>query len=717
MSLRIGIDVGGTFTDFLVTREGDEPRIFKVLSTPSDPSIGLLAGMKEIADSMGLSLKELGASVETIVHGTTVTTNAVLTHTGAKTGLLTTEGVRDALEMRRGIREEQYNNRYTNVPPLVPRYLRQPVQGRLDYSGKAVRPLNLDDVRRALDLFRAEKTEAVAICFMNSFANPEHEEQAAELVRRELPGAYLTSSSELLPSIRFYDRVSTTVLNSYVGPKLSHYLVNLKLRLKEIGFAGVLLIMQSNGGVMSPEVANRNAALTLLSGPAAGPRAGLGYAQIHGRNSCITVDMGGTSFDAALVRDGTPIVVTEGEINRYRIALPMLGIVTIGAGGGSIGWIDQGGLLRMGPQSAGADPGPACYGKGGTFPACTDADLTLGYLDPEFFAGGKMKLDKEAAERAITEKIAQPLGLPTLEAAAGMYRVINTNMAQGVREITIKRGYDPREFLMVVAGGAGPLHACMICQELEIPMFIVPRESSIFCAAGMLMSNLQHDFVRSAVSILDRIDSKALRTLVEEMITEGTELLTQESIAEDNRRFQLAFDCRYVKQYHEVSVPVSVDAINAMALAEIRSAFHAEHNRLYGYSLESEGTPIELINVRLRALGITEKPAYRAEDYAGEDPQSALKGERRIYVPDLGELRTAPVYDGHLTRCGNRIAGPAVIEQVNTTLLVSSAFDCVSDRYGSFAVYLKGRDDLASEALRETQEEVNTLEASGETAQ
>ena len=717
MTLRIGIDVGGTFTDFLVTREGNEPRIFKVLSTPSDPSIGLLAGLKEIADSMKLSLEELGASIETIVHGTTVTTNAVLTQTGARTGLLTTEGVRDALEMRRGIREEQYNNRYTNVPPLIPRYLRRPVQGRLNYAGEVVRPLDLEDVRQALDVFKEEGAEAVAICFMNSFANPEHEEQAARLVAQEMPEAYLTRSSELLPSIRFYDRVSTTVLNSYVGPKLAFYLEKLRLRLKEIGYTGVLLIMQSNGGVMSPEVADRKAALTLLSGPAAGPRAGLGYAQIHGRNSCITVDMGGTSFDAALVRDGAPIVVTEGEINRYRIALPMLGIVTIGAGGGSIGWIDQGGLLRMGPQSAGADPGPASYGKGGTLPTCTDADLTLGYLDPEFFAGGKMRLDRKAAEQAIAEQIAQPLGLTTLEAAMGMYRVINTNMAQGVREITIKRGYDPREFPMVVAGGAGPLHACLICQELEIPMFIVPRESSIFCAAGMLMSDLQHDFVRSAVSVLDRIDPKELQALIDEMLAEGTGLLTQESIPQERWQFQLAFDCRYVKQYHEVSVPVSLEAVQAMALEDIGSSFHTEHNRLYGYSLEKEGTPIELINMRLRALGITEKPAYRAEEYAGEDPQSALKGERRIYLPEQSELRSVPVYDGHRTSHGNRIAGPAIIEQVNTTLLLSSAFDCISDRYGSFAVYLKGREDLAGEALRETRAEQRAPKARRETAQ
>ena len=701
MRLRIGIDVGGTFTDFLVIQSNAEPRIYKVLSTPSDPSIGLINGLKEIAADAGIRLEDLAREVETIVHGTTVTTNAVLTRTGAKTGLLTTAGVRDALEMRRGIREEQYNNRYTNVPPLVPRHLRMPVRGRLNYRGDVLEPLSLEDVRQAIRLLKDERIEAVAVCFMNSFANPEHEAGAAEVVRAELPGAYLTVSSSFLPSIRFYDRVSSTVLNSYVGPRLSSYLDRLAARLREIKFGGVLLLMQSNGGVMSPAVAQESPALTLLSGPAAGPGAGLKYARLHGRDDCITVDMGGTSFDAALVRGGQALVVTDGEIDRLRIALPMLDIVTIGAGGGSIGWIDEGGLLRMGPQSAGAEPGPACYGRGGTLPACTDADLILGYLDADFFAGGKIKLDRQAASAAIAQHVAGPLGVSLDEAAAGMYQVINTNMAQGVRQISIKRGFDPREFPVVAAGGAGPLHACMICQELEIPMFVVPRESSIFCAAGMLMSDLQHDFVRSFVSVFDAVDWKALNAVIKEMITEGGRLLAEESIPEARRRFSVNLDCRYVKQYHEVSVPATVETIRAAEARTIAAAFHAEHQRMYGYSLEEEGASIELINVRLRAVGVTEKPSFAEEDRAGADPGAALKGERAVLIPEERVFRKVPVYDGHKTRCGNHIGGPALIEQVNTTLFLSSTFDCLCDSYGSFAAYRKGEESRLSAPLQE----------------
>jgi N-methylhydantoinase A len=427
--MKVGVDVGGTFTDLLLTDEDGAVQVGKVLSTPDDPSIGLLTGLEEIARERGQSLADLVGRISTIVHGTTVTTNVVLTGTGANTGLITTEGVRDALEMRRGIREEQYNNRYTNVPPLVPRYLRRPVRGRLDFAGGEVEPLGVADVERAVEFLREQGVEAVAVCFMNSFANPEHERQAAEIVRARLAEAYVTVSTEVLPSIRFYPRVSTTVLNSYVGPVLNRYLESLTQRLREVGFSGVLLIMQSNGGVVSPEMARAQAAVTLLSGPAAGPSAGMAFAEPHGYRDYITVDMGGTSFDAALVRDGQPLTVTEGQVNRYALALPMLDIVTIGAGGGSVGWLDEGGLLRVGPRSAGANPGPACYARGGTEPTVTDADLVLARLDPAFFAGGRMPLDEEAARGAIEERIAGPLGLSVAEAAAGIARVVDSNMA------------------------------------------------------------------------------------------------------------------------------------------------------------------------------------------------------------------------------------------------------------------------------------------------
>jgi len=719
MEYKIGIDVGGTFTDFLLTSKDGSSEIYKVLSTPDDPSIGLMEGLAEMAKARNISLKEFIKNVETIVHGTTVTTNAVLTRRGAKTGLLTTKGLRDALEMRRGIREEQYNNRYTNVEPLVPRHLRFPVEERLDYKGDIVTPLEQTDVLDAAKLFKKEGIEAIAICFMNSFANDTHESIAAKIIKEELgkgldessdrlgesgdefdnSSTYITVSSSFFPSIRFYDRISTTVLNSYVGPILKSYLKSLIKKLKDTGFKGVLLIMQSNGGVVSPQIAMDKAAVTLLSGPAAGPVAGIEYTSVQGYDDCLTIDMGGTSFDAALIKDKTPLVTTEGEINRLRIALPMLGIVTIGAGGGSIGWVDEGGLLRMGPQSAGSKPGPACYDLGGELPTCTDADLVLGYLDKDFFAGGKIPLNYERAERTIKEKIADPLGMNVVEAAAGMYRVINVNMASGVREVSVKRGHDPREFPLVVAGGAGPVHACMIALELEIPVMVIPKESSIFCAAGMLMSDLKHNFVRTYSTSLNKLDKRKFRSLFNEMRKEATELLRSENIPEGSIQHIYSLDMRYVKQYHEVNVEMTKDERERGNIESVVSKFHPEHNRLYGYSLEEVGTPIELINLRLTSTGKTTKPKFKKEEYDELDSSKALKKKRKVYLPLKGAFEEVPVYDGHKLRYGNRVEGPAVIEQVNTTTFVTPEYNILCDKYGSYTMYLKTKEKEIKEKI------------------
>jgi len=695
MTLKIGIDVGGTFTDFVVARDGAEPAIFKSLSTPSDPSIAVINGLTDIAAAMDppMSLEDFAATIDTIVHGTTVTTNATLTHTGAKCALLTTEGVRDALEMRRGIREEQYNNRYVNVRPLVPRARRAGIKGRIDREGTEVEALDLAAIESELAAWRGDGVQAVAVCFMNSFANPAHEQAAAAAVRRAMPGAYVSVSTEVLPSIRFYERVSTTALNAYVGPKLLHYLDQLVSRLSGIGFKGLLMIMQSNGGVISPQAARDKAALTLLSGPAGGPGAGLFYVGAHGQDRCITTDMGGTSFEAS-VAVGAPMVKNDGEIARHKIALPMLDIHTIGAGGGSIGWLDEGGLLRMGPQSAGADPGPACYGKGGTLPTTTDANVVLGYLDPAFFAGGRMSLDVKAARAAIEEHIARPMGMTVEQAAAGMYRVACNNMAQGVREVTIKRGFDPREFPLIPGGGAGPIHGCLICSELEVPLQIVPREASVLCAFGMLMCELRHDYVRTFVTRLEGLDWARLGELVAAMAAEGQQALADERVPPAKRRVELRLDCRYLKQYHEVSVAVPIDAVERNDDAAIARAFHGEHSRLYGYSLETEGSPVEIINVRVQAIGATDRPAYRSESPGSADASVACKRHRRIYVPERDAFADVPVYDGHRLHCGHRIAGPALIEQQTTAIFVSDSFDCTVDALGSFVLYAKGREDL-----------------------
>lgn len=442
---------------------------------------------------------------------------------------------------------------------------------------------------------------------------------------------------------------------------------------------------------MSPHIAQKVAASTLLSGPAGAPVAGIAYTSTQEYENFITVDMGGTSFDATLVENRKPFVTTEGKVNFNALALPMMAIHTIGAGGGSIGWIDEGGLLRMGPKSAGASPGPVCYMKGGTEPTCTDADLVLGYLNPDFFAGGKIKLDSKSAKDVINEKIAKPLRLSLVEAAYGMNQVINVNMASAIREITIKRGYDPREFLLVCAGGAGPIHAAMIALELEIPKILIPKESSIFCAAGMLFSDLKHDYVRTYHTIFSRdtTDITRLKNLVKEMEDEGHGVLKKEKIPRENHRIEYSFDMRYLGQYHEVNIKVDKRHIWEFDSKGVSDVFHSEHDRLYGYSLRKEGTPIELVNIRVTAVGITEKPELKEEHSQDPDATRHLKGSRQTYLPSEKDYREVNIYDGMKMGYGNHLVGPVIIEQVNTTIFVPPEYTVECDAYGSYILSLR----------------------------
>ncbi len=678
MGYRLGVDVGGTFTDFLLHREGGPPRLAKTPSTPADPSEGFLAGLAELAAAEGRPLGAFLADVELIVHGTTVTTNAVLTGDVARVGLLTTRGFRDALAMRRGVREAQYDNRYQAPPPLVPRWLRLGVTERVDVHGTVLTPLDEGDLAAALGRLQAAGVEAVAICFLHAWANPAHEAAAERRARQALPAAYVTRSSALMPQIRFTERVSTTVLNAAVGPVLQRYLDRLTARLAGAGFRGVLLVMQSNGGVASPAVARAAAATTLLSGPAAAPTAALAYVAPHGARDFITVDMGGTSFDVCLVRDGAAALTTEGRIARYPFGLPSLAIHTIGAGGGSLGWIDEGGLLRMGPRSAGAVPGPACYGRGGTQPTCTDADLVLGYLNPETFLGGRLRLDVGAA-RAAVATLAGRLGRPVEAAAAGMVAVIDANMAAGIRHVTVERGHDPRDVLLVVGGGAGPLHAAGIARELDLTRILVPRDSSIFCAAGLVRSDLRHDLVRSHVTPVDGADRARLAAVARQLAGEGRAALAGEGVAAARVKVGLACDVRYVGQYHEITVDWLADEAEAGDLRGVAKRFHEAHDRLYGYALPD--TPLELVNVRAVATGLTPKPPLPE---LPPGPAPAPRARRPIWIAEDGGFAESPVYAGETLGAGARLAGPAVVELPTTTLVVPPGWRLEVDRHGSF---------------------------------
>jgi N-methylhydantoinase A len=690
VSIRIGIDVGGTFTDFLVIYPDGKRRIHKTSSVPSDPPQAVLNGLRELAEIEQKSVEDFVADVGLIVHGTTVTTNALLTRRGPKTAMLVTEGFRDVLPMRHGTREEPYDNRLAQPEPLVPRHLRLPVRGRMDYQGEEITPLSLDDVRDAVELMKSADVESVAISFMHSHANDAHERAAAELVA-ELAGdgIYVTRSAELLGQARYYERSSAAVLNSYAGPIISRYLTTLTGLLDGIRFGGILLMMQSNGGVATPDELARRAALSLLSGPASGPTAGLLVTGEHGWDSCLTVDMGGTSFDAAVVKDGKPLVMTDGQIDRWSIALPSVDIHTIGAGGGSIASVHEGGLLSVGPQSAGADPGPACYGRGGVNATTTDADVVLGYLDPDSFLNGRMSLDKQASIEAIRRDVADPLGISVIEAAAGIYEMVNVNMATGVRDITVRRGLDPRDFPIVVAGGAGPVHAAAIAGELEIPVLITPRDSSIFCAAGMLVCDFKHDYVQSAHDRLDSLDVTALVETWRDMAEQGKRTLIGEGVPEDAITFQPSMDLRYKGQWYELHIGVDPDTLEKPDLAAIASTFHAEHDLLFGYhNLEM---PIDVLNIRLSAIGRTtdERINLSSEIHVDKPERPA---QREIWSPQQKAMVTVDVHQGDSLGPGAHLSGPAIIELGTTTIVVLDQYDCVVDQSGSFVMYLRDRE-------------------------
>ena len=691
MGYRIGIDVGGTFTDFLLVDDQGKQKIFKTPSTPEDPSIAALNGLKEIAATESSTLKDLLSNVDMIVHGTTITTNAVITRRYARTGYLTTKGFRDYLNERRGMKRTTYEPFEAPPEPIVPRYLIQVAEERCDCEGNEITPLKEEDVRAAAEVFKKEKVEAVAVCFFFSFLNPSNERRAKEILKQDLPGVYISISSDVLPQVRVYERGSTTVFNACVGPILRRYVDSLMKRLGQNGFDGIFLLMQSNGGIMSPEVAMEFAVNTLLSGPAGGPPAAIFFGGTHNIKDMITIDMGGTSFDICLIRDMQPEITVENEVAEYRMGMPSLAIHTIGAGGGSIAWVDQGGILRVGPQSAGAIPGPACYGAGGQEPTVTDTDLVLGYLNPDYFLGGKMRIYPDKAEKVIKEKIAQPLNMDIMKAADGIYTIVNTNMVQGVRMASVARGYDPRQAMLVTAGGAGPVHACDIAMELEMPLILVPKSSSVFCATGMLISNLRHDFSRVAYMLMkeDYINLDLINSLYREMKEIGFNTLKREGIAPDNMKFSYACDLRYEAQFNETEVPVPVNngSFTMNELPLLIEAFDQKHDVLYGYSLP--GSTLELLSLRLVAEGVTQELLLSETPYMGEDASSAVKAERKIY--HNGQFLTVPVYDGNRLGNGHKISGPAIVEEPNTTLFLTDYYELICDKYSNYLMYPRGK--------------------------
>ncbi len=663
---RIGIDVGGTFTDFVGVDEAGICTFAKSASTPEDPSIGVMTGLGTLAQARGLDRAALLRQTDRIVHGTTVATNALLERKGARVGLITTRGHRDVIEMREGLKpEERYNLRMTPPEPLVPRHLRLGVEERMRADGRAITPLDRADLDRAIATLKAAKVEAVAICFLHAWKNPAHEIAARDHVREALPGVYVTASTDVFPQIKEYERVSTTIVNAYVGPVVDRYMQRLVVRLKEAQYAGPLLIMLSHGGVAPVEEAVRLAAATVLSGPAGGVAGARYAAELLATPNLIPFDMGGTSTDISLIRRSTPGVTIERGIAGERIALPSLDIVTLGAGGGSIARVDAGGLLHVGPESAGAQPGPVCYGRGGTQATVTDANLVLGYLEPAGLLGGRMKLDRSAAGRALAA-LGQKLGLDATAAAAGVWRVINGRMAEGIRLVSVRRGVDPTGFALLAFGGAAGLHVTAVAKQLSMRRVVVPRVASVLSAWGMLASDIRYEVARTHIGDSATLDDAKLRQLFDGMESEGRARLSE--TFSGPVRISRSADMRYGEQIFEINVPLDGLDWAAVGLAgRIAERFHARHEELYTYS--QRGNEVVLVNARTAVIGAL--PALPEEPLLAARAPSSPARQQRAWID--GAWREIPVYRFEALSPAQEIAGPALVEGETTVALIGPA--------------------------------------------
>ena len=679
-------DVGGTFTDCLVLDDQGEVHAFKSPTTPEDPTLGLTNALSKAARSFSMDLPRFMSNVHLLIaHGTTLSTNALLTGRIAKVGLLATKGFRDTIEIRRGyknIRTSRFNVFVPPYKPLVPRDLRFPVEERTLYTGEILKPLKEEDIYPAIQKFKKEKVEAVAICFLHSYINPAHEKRALEICRQELNGVYVTASHEVLPVYREYERFSTTVVSAAVGPITAHYLKALENRLREIGFKGTLYMVQGGGLVQSVEESARRAVSLIGSGPAAAPAGAIRLGQCIGSNNLFSVDMGGTSYDVCLIRNGEIPTTDYNWVGDERVAMKMVDVPAVGAGGGSIAWIDSLGLLRVGPQSAGADPGPACYGKGGTRPTVTDADLILGYVPADYFLGGEISLKTDLAEKAI-RSIAEPLGIDLPTAAMTIFITVNSLMADKMMEISTKRGYDARDFALVVGGGAGPVHGAYLADRLEIPTIIIPRYAATYSAFGMLNMEVGRDFARSLISRKSLMDLARVNSLFAEMELEARQLLGEIGIAPQETVFRRSMEMRYLGQFHEVEVTeVPLGKIGPKELEGITEAFHRRHKALFTFDMTQR--EVEFLNVCLKAT-MRQEPLKLAEIPQGSGkPDQALKRHRPVLWSLAKGFEETPAYDGTRLKCGDRIAGPAIIEEPATTVVIPVSYDCTVDKVKNY---------------------------------
>jgi N-methylhydantoinase A len=673
-TLRVAVDVGGTFTDIFVFDESTaSARVEKVPSTPHDPMEAVMEGVR----TAGIDLRD----VALFSHGTTVATNALITRRFPKVAMVTTAGFRDVIEIRRGTKDDLWDAYNDVAPPYVRRRDRLEVRERVDFTGGVIEPLDEEGARNVAGILRRRGVEAVAVCFVNSYANPDNERRMRAILEEELPGVAVTASSDVLPEIFEHERFSTTVANAVLSPLVGGYVERLGDRLAEGGYAGDLLLLHSGGGVMTPRTAGRYAVRLAASGIAAGAIAARHVALQCGHENAIGLDMGGTSTDISLVYGGELRTTKEWFVEYgYPICFPSIEVLTIGAGGGSLAWIDAAGSLRNGPQSAGAEPGPACYGRGGTQATNTDANLVLGRLGTTLV--GRMGLDVKAAAAAIEEHVARPLGLEPHDAARAIIQVANANMADAVRLVSIRRGYDPRDFALVAFGGAGPLHGAALARELSIPTVLVPGSPGITSALGCLLVDIRHDLAEMFLRRASDADPVEVEDEFQKLEAEARERLAHEGVPEAQVSLQRRIAMRYLGQWRSLSVPVDrpLESLDA-ALAR----FHSEHEREFSY--RRDGAPIEIYQLQVTAIGVTPKPEFARHPLDGAGTPRAI-GSRAVSFDEPGEAVETPVYARDDLAAGTRIVGPAVIEQLDSTTLVPPDIAAEVDEWLNIRIHI-----------------------------
>jgi N-methylhydantoinase A len=676
--MRIAVDIGGTFTDLVAVDEQGQIYRSKSLTTPDDLA-------RAIQDCLAAAKIQV-SKASFFVHGSTVTINAVLERKGARTGLITTQGFRDVYEIGRGNRPEGYNLFFKRPVPLVSRDLRFEVDERLYASGEVLRPLDEASASTVISALRDAAVESVAVCLLHSYANPAHEERLGQLLRHQFPEAYMSLSHEILREFREYERTSTTALNSYVGPIVSRYLVSLETLLGESGFCGTFRVMQSNGGVMSAETAKKMPVTMMESGPVAGVIAAAHLGELINCRQIISFDMGGTTAKASLIKDFHPEVTSSyyvgGYVSGHPMMLPVVDIVEVGNGGGSIAWIDAAGGLKVGPLSAGAAPGPACYGQGGGEPTVTDANLILGRIDPAYFLGSGIRLQRERAAEAIMEKIAQPLGLSLEEAALGILTIANFNMSLAVRAVSVEKGYDPRDCVLVPSGGGGALHATAIARELSVPRVIVPPMPAHFSAFGMLVADLKHDYVQTFVRELTETSGVELANAFAALEKSAIETLTEEGAGANQIILRRFLDMRYRGQEYTLPVPLMEDLRAITDFGAIRNRFDELHQEHYGHSAPKE--PVVMVNLRLSALGRMEDRLPLVSSYRETD--KGERGKREVVFDSAQESVTSPIFLRAGLKPDDRLGGPAIIEEIGATILLYPGDQMQVNEFGHLVI-------------------------------